>query len=55
MCSDVLALSNFELDFKVTSDASDLGYEAAQEQEISQKNYSENFDFEIDLFIRTKK
>ena len=39
MSSDlVLVLLNFELDFKVTTDASELGYGAVLEQEHDGKN-----------------
>ena len=35
MCSDlILKLANFELDFQVTCDASDLGYGSVLEQEL---------------------
>ena len=41
MCSElVLALPNFDLDFKVTSDSSDLRYGAVQDQEIDEKERS---------------
>ena len=37
---EIMALSNFGLDFKVTSDALDLGYGAVLEQEIDEKERS---------------
>ena len=44
MCSDmVLKLPNFELDFQLTSDASDLGYGAVLEQEFEGKDRSIGF------------
>ena len=39
----VLVLPNFELEFKVTSNASDLGYGAVLEQENDQQDRSTNF------------
>ena len=39
----VLALPNFDLEFKVTSEASDLGYGAVLEQELDQVDRSIGF------------
>ena len=53
VCSEsVLALPNFELDFKVTYDASELGYGAVLEQEVSEVDRSVGYFFK---FYRTSQ